>query len=119
MIRDEWVTIRQATEEAGRDLAWLFDGYLRQADLPALVEERTDDTLNLRWQVPGDQEFPLPVPERVDGEERLVEMDGGSGSLRVPPNAPVLIDPEMRVLRRLPIIGTCEEIEAERAARRR
>jgi hypothetical protein len=31
----------------------------------------------------------------------------------------VIVDPRMSVLRRLPIIGTCEEATAEREAKRR
>jgi hypothetical protein len=46
-------------------------------------------------------------------------MKGGRGSLTVEPEAHVLIDPDMVVLRRLPIIGDCEEAKAARAARRR
>jgi len=40
----------------------------------------------------------------------------GQGTLAVPADAHVVVDPRMQVLRRLPIIGTCEVMEAEREA---
>ncbi len=108
--------IRIVSEESGRELGWMFDAYLREADLPRLVTERTEDRLTLRWEVPGDRSFPMPVPVRVDGTTRRVEMPGGEGALEATGESHVIVDPEMRVLRRLPIIGTCEEIKAGRDA---
>ncbi len=103
-------------EETGQDLTWMFDAYLREADLPSLDVERTDDKLELVWQVPGDREFPMPVPVRVDEALHRVSMEDGRGSLAVDRDAHVVVDPHMEVLRRLAIIGTCEEIEAEEAS---
>lgn len=111
--------VRLASEEAGRDLTWLFDVYLREADLPSLITERHGETLTLRWKVPGDRDFPMPVPVEVDGVTTIVPMPGGQGSLAAPADARVIVDSQMKVLRRLPIIGTCEEMRAEREARPR
>ena len=44
--------MRFVNEEAGRDLTWMFDVYLREADLPTLEISRTDDNLELVWNVP-------------------------------------------------------------------
>jgi aminopeptidase N len=106
--------VRIASEEAGRDLAWLFDVYLRDADLPSLASDRKEGTLTLRWKVPGDRPFPMPVPIEVDGVTSIVPMTSGEGAVAIPTGAHLVVDPQMRVLRRLPIIGTCEEIRAER-----
>jgi len=108
--------VRIASEEAGHDLAWLFDVYLRESDLPSLATDRGDGTLTLRWQVPNDRDFPMPVPVAVDGTTRIVPTVDGQGTLAVPADAHVVVDPRMQVLRRLPIIGTCEVMEAEREA---
>ncbi len=113
---DDFVQI--VNEESGADLTWMFDVYLREADLPTLETQRDDQGLELRWVVPGDRPFPMPVPVRVDGETRMVPMDDGRGVLPAAPTAAVVVDPEMKVLRRLPIIGSCEEIEAERDSAR-
>jgi aminopeptidase N len=106
---DDFVKI--VSEEAGRDVAWLFDAYLREADLPVLISERNEKTLTLRWEVPGGRSFPMPVPVSVDGEIKTIEMKGNKGTLDVTAGVHVIIDPAMNVLRRLPIIGPCEKGE--------
>lgn len=104
---------RIISEETGRDLGWLLDVYLREADLPVLTTERTADTLTLRWQIPADKPFPMPVPVRINGETRIVEIPHGETTIEIPAESHIIVDPEMRILRRLPIIGSCEEIKAE------
>ncbi|MBA16940.1 MAG: peptidase M1 [Sphingomonas sp.] len=83
----------------GKNYDWFFNVYLYQAVLPKIVEERNGDTLTLRWQVPGDGPFPLPIEIQVDGEIRLVPMSDGTATLNVPASAHVLIDPHARLLR--------------------
>ena len=86
---------------AGRDLAGVFEVYLRQPDVPRLRAERSGDTLALEWVVPeaaGDAVFDMPIEVTVDGAARRVEMTGGRGQVRVPAGATVEIDPAGRVL---------------------
>lgn len=87
---------------AGRDLGWFFDVYLDSAALPELVETRVGDRLTLRWRTPGERPFPLPVEVAIDGRRQMVAMADGAATLRVPAGAKVAIDPDMRVLRKLP-----------------
>jgi aminopeptidase N len=87
-------------QECGCDLGWFFDVYLRQAALPDLIEQRSGDRLTLRWQVPGDGPFPLPIELTVDGRSRTLAMANGSETIVVPPAAHVVIDPMARLLRR-------------------
>ncbi|WP_375403745.1 M1 family metallopeptidase [uncultured Sphingomonas sp.] len=89
--------VRDAT---GRDHAWFFDVYLRQAKLPELVERRDGETLLLEWRVPGGGAFPMPVEIQVGGQLKRVAMAGGRGTLAVPEGAHVVIDPNARILRR-------------------
>lgn len=89
-----------AEKHAGRPLGWFFDVYLRQAALPELIETRADTRQTLRWQVSGNQAFPLPVEVSVDGAVRRLAMTGGSETITVPAGAHVVIDPMARVLRR-------------------
>lgn len=91
--------IRIAEEESGRELDWFFEVYLYQASMPALISERADDELYLRWEVPDDLPFPMPVPVQVDRERRRVDMEGGEATIRVPSDADVHVDPDRRVLR--------------------
>lgn len=84
---------------ADTDLDWLFEVYLRRADLPDLRVKRDAGTLKLRWEAPDDLPFPMPVEVDVDGERRLVEVGNGMVEIRVPASARVTIDPDDWVLR--------------------
>ena len=102
--------VRQVT---GKDYGWFFDVYLRQAALPELVETRAGDHLTLSWQAPGGGPFPMPVEVQVGDRVERVAMTGGTGTLTVPADAHVVIDPYARVLRRSVAV---EEAQAWRAA---
>lgn len=77
--------------------------------MPELQTNRAGGRLALEWSVPGGRPFPMPVTVSVDGEETVVNMSGDEGSLPVDANARVIIDPDSKILRALPIIGDCEE----------
>jgi hypothetical protein len=46
----------------------------------------------------------MPLDVSVNGEVRTVPMTGGRGSLEVPADAVVVIDPENKVLRQDPLV---------------
>jgi len=94
---DEFVAL--AGDVAGRDLGWFSEVYLRQAALPTLVAERSGNTLELHWDVPGGLPFPMPIDLTVDGETRRVELPGGRARVPVAAGAEVTIDPQGAVLR--------------------
>jgi aminopeptidase N len=79
----------------GRPYDWFFDRYLHHSSIPRWRIERTraadHETVVLRWD---DAVFQLPIPLQVNGELRRVEMGAGQGSLRVPLDAEVSVDPE-------------------------
>jgi aminopeptidase N len=100
---------RIMSEEAGQDVAWLVDTYLREAGMPKLETSRANGQLVLKWVVPGDRSFPMPVDVSVDGEVTVVDMSGEAGSLEVDDSARLIIDPDSKLLRDLPIIGDCAE----------
>ncbi len=80
----------------GEDLGWYFDAMVHEAQPPRLEEEVKDGVLHLRWRVPGDRPFPLPVPVQVggkDGKVVRVAMPDGAGSVRVGERA-ATIDPD-------------------------
>lgn len=86
---------------AGRRLSDVFEVYLRQPTLPRLAVERGPTEWTLRWIVPeaaAGAVFDVPVPVRVGRETVRVAMPGGVGRVAVPPSAPVLIDPDQRLL---------------------
>ena len=90
--------VRIAEEESGRELAWFFDTYLYQAELPRLVTERTGDRLALRWETPSDVPFPMPVDLRVNGEVKRVGIENGAATVDVSAGKAFTLDPEGWVL---------------------
>ncbi|GGA25027.1 M1 family metallopeptidase [Dyella nitratireducens] len=101
----------------GRDLSWFFDVYLYQAELPALDQQRAGNTLTLRWRVPHDLPFPMPVEVQVGETLRTLPMTHGEGSLEVPADALVIIDPHSKLLRDLPQVTEYQQWEkAQKAA---
>ncbi len=89
-------------EEAGRDMTWFFDAYVRRAELPVLGSSRDGERLSLQWT--GEAPFPMPVEVEVNGEVQTVPMTDGRGEVTLPPNSHVLIDPDNKVLRRLDFV---------------
>ena len=83
------------------------------AALPDLIEQRSGNALTLRWQVPGDGPFPLPIDVEIDGVLHTLPMTSGSGSIAVRPEAHIVIDPMAWLLRRSPAI---ERMQAPRVA---
>jgi len=100
---------RIMSEEAGEDVAWIVETYLREVGMPKLNTTRAGGQLILSWSVPGGRPFPMPVSVSVDGETTVVDMSGEAGTLEVADTARIVIDPESKVLRDLPIIGDCSE----------
>lgn len=105
--------VKQVT---GRDYGWFFDVYLRQAALPELVETRSPGRIALRWIAPAGLPFPMPVEVQVGDSVQRLTMADGTGSLAVPADAHVVVDPHARILRRSVAI---EELQAWRAAQAR
>jgi aminopeptidase N len=84
---------------AGRSFDGVAETYLYQASLPRIDTTRTQTQLRLKWKSTAGPDFDVPVPVRVGQERRVVPMEGGSGTLAVPPEAEVRIDPENWVMK--------------------
>lgn len=93
----DFITI--AEEVAGTELAWFFEVYVRQADLPQLVSEQEGDTLTLEWGVPGDLPFPMPVEVRLGDETQRVDMPEGQATISVPEGLTPEVDPQRWILK--------------------
>ncbi|HWH17074.1 MAG TPA: M1 family metallopeptidase [Allosphingosinicella sp.] len=94
----EFVSI--VNQETGRDYTWFFDIYLREAQLPDLVAERSGERLQLRWETPNDRPFPMPVEVKVGEKIERLAMANGSGEITIPAGAHFVLDPGGRILRR-------------------
>jgi len=107
--------MRIAAEEAGEDLGWFFEVYARRGPLPVLELSETEDGILLEWHAPDALPFPMPIPVRFNGKILHVEFENNKAVLHGIARRDVLVDPYMRVLRKLPIVPTCEERRAEEA----
>jgi aminopeptidase N len=105
--------LRIVSEEAGSDLGWFFEIYARRGPLPVLDVSETDKGLLLEWQNIDGLDFPMPIPVRVSGNLKRIEFDGNQALLAGVREADVQVDPFMQVLRKLPVVPTCEERRAE------
>lgn len=102
----------------GEDYTWLFNVYLKQAALPELQQTRTDDKLVLKWHTPDNLAFPMPITILINGKAAIYTTIDDQITLNVSQQDHVVIDPQMKVLRYLPIIGLCEENQAKRDKKR-
>lgn len=86
----------------GLDLHWFFEIYLRQPELPELKINRSGDELHLQWLVPGNHDFPMPVPVRINGEITLFAPgENGAIVLEISQEAVIEVDPYHWILKKV------------------
>ena len=103
----------------GKDYGWFFDTYLRKAALPDLIQTRSGDTLTLEWKAPDGLPFPMPVEVQVDGKIERLPMIGGHGTIKITPNAHVVLDPQARILKRSRAVEDYQAWQAVQATKAR
>ncbi len=91
--------LKIVNEVTGRDLTWFFDVYLYRAALPKLVSTREGGKLKVRWEVPGNPPFPMPVDVRIDGKRVTLPMTDGTGEVPADEWSVVTLDPDSKLLR--------------------
>ena len=87
---DDFLTI--AEEESKMELDWFFDVYLRQPKLPKLIAETNGNQLTLRWDVPNNLPFPMPVEVEIGGKTNRIEMKNGAATINFDGRNQPLID---------------------------
>ncbi len=107
--------MRIASDEAGADLAWFFEVYVRRGPLPNVELTQSGDDLILEWVSVDDLDFPMPLPISVNGEMRRVEFSDNRATLTNVSKGDVLIDPRLQILRKLEQMPSCEERRDEAA----
>ncbi|MEG2729567.1 M1 family metallopeptidase [Brevundimonas sp.] len=88
----------------GKDMGWFFDAYLYHAALPELVMQRNGDQVTLTWKTGSDLAFEMPVEVEIDGQAQTLPMQDGTARFTTDPRAHILLDPQSKILRRLPHI---------------
>lgn len=117
--RDSADYMRIVNQVTGKNYDWFFKVYLYQAALPKLDVARHGDTLDLTWHAPANIPFPMPVEVQVGDAIHTVAMTDGHGSLAVPADALVTIDPHSVLLRDEPRITAYQEwMKAQRERRK-
>jgi len=91
--------LEEAESVVGRSLDGFAETYLYQASLPRLNTSRKGNELQLAWKNTAGPAFEVPVPVQINGERRSVPMDGGTGTVTVPADATVRVDPNGWVLK--------------------
>ena len=100
----------------GKDYKWFFDVYFYQAALPKVITTRENGMLKVRWQVPGNLPFPMPLDVRVDGRMVTLPMTDGTGETPAGARAGVTIDPSSKILRQSDAIDAFQAWQTARAA---
>jgi aminopeptidase N len=91
--------LRTAELLSGTQLDWFFDVYLHQPYLPKLQTEMKGNELILRWIVPDNLPFPMPVEVQF-GEARVgVDMKDGVGRVLLPSGVTAIVDPDDWILK--------------------
>ncbi|PKD42422.1 M1 family metallopeptidase [Rhodohalobacter barkolensis] len=88
-------------EISGIDLDWLFEVYLRQAELPALNITRAGLQVVMEWDVPNGIDFPMPVEVRINNEMVTLVPENNRITLEIPESADMEADPNHWILKEL------------------
>lgn len=110
--------LKIVNDVTGKDYRWFFDVYLYRAALPRLVVSREDATLKLRWQVPDNLPFPMPVDVRVDDRIVTLPMSDGTGKTPADATAAITIDPLSKILMQSDAIDRYQAWEAAQPSKK-
>ena len=94
---DDFLAI--AEDASGMDLDWFFEVYLRQEKLPKLISEQSGDKLTLRWEVPNNLPFPMPVDVQIGSTTKRYELKNGTVTITVSAEQTFVVDPQSWVLK--------------------
>jgi aminopeptidase N len=79
--------------ESGQPLAWFFDLYLRQPQLPKLVSKIEGQQLSLHWETPQDLPFMLPIEVKINGKIQRIDLGKTTITLSFNPGDKPEVDP--------------------------
>jgi aminopeptidase N len=94
------------------DLDPFFDVFLREASYPYLEIEYLLKEAKFTWITENNVLLDVDVPVSVNGSSQVVEMKAGEGSITLPLQAELIIDPENWILMDTPVIATIQDPSA-------
>jgi aminopeptidase N len=98
--------LHMAEEISGVELDWLFEVYLRKAELPVLRASRSGGVVVMQWQTPDNLPFPMPIDVRIDGQVMTLVPENNRISFQLPDHIEVEADPDNRILKKFELAGS-------------
>lgn len=99
--------IQIASEEYGDDLDWFFDIYIKQQELPVLVEDRRANGVRLSFSNYPELHFDVPVNITENGNSRMVTIPTDGSQFSISTEAVIQIDPDTQVFRNFGTTEAC------------
>jgi aminopeptidase N len=93
-------------EISGMDLNWLFEVYLRRAELPVLRASRRSGLVVIEWRTPDNLPFPMPIEVKVGGQIMTLSPENNRISFELPDHIEVEADPNNRILKKFELAGS-------------
>ncbi len=94
---DDYLTL--VNELTGENLDWLFEAYLRTAELPRLIVQRFEEHMILQWETTSGTRFDMPLELVVDGESITIQPENEMYKIELNAEETVVIDPDGWVLK--------------------
>lgn len=88
-----------AEEISKMDLNWLFDIYIRSAELPVLHATRRGGIVTMEWRVPDNRSFPMPIEVKVGDQTVSLVPENNRISFEVDDRIEIEADPYNRILK--------------------
>jgi len=85
--------VELVNEVTGAELGWFFEVYVRQPELPRLITIRDGGNLTLRWDVPEELDFPMPIDVRSLDQIQRVEVPTDGVTVSVAQGVEYEVDP--------------------------
>ena len=89
---DDFIAITESV--SGKELDWFFDLYCRQAKLPVLEIQRTNSELKLKWQMPINAAFNIPVELLLGKEKKKILIPANGLTLPLAKKDSYKVDPD-------------------------
>lgn len=103
VLADTQDFLKAVNKASKQDLSWFFDVYFYQAELPELVQEKTETSLKLSWNIQNSKPFPMPIEISINGKVTSLDLSEPI-ILDLKKDDIVIVDPNSKVLRDRPYI---------------